>query len=446
MKYTRQQQKWKFLKLYSFRMQLVICAILTISSCSKSASSEGGILILENVNIVDVENGQILPDQYLIIRDSIIEYIGRQSKDKLIKSSVDLEGKYLMPGLWDMHFHASWDRSNDSLLFSLLLSQGITGIRDMGGDLGILSEMKKHAAGNPASCPMVLGSGPIIDGDPPVFYDFTIPLNAGSNITILLDSLVRGGADFIKVYSLLEEELFAQIASYCNKNDISFAGHLSELVDINKSILSGIHSIEHLNRLEELWLRNLESFYPVANVIAEKKIPVCPTLVTYYNKAHMADPGLVIEEYEAFILPALRSEWDMSRLKRIEGKTEEDWKAAAFRLERQKDLVRYLDSIGVPIMAGSDFGGMPFVYPAIGLYQELLLLKEAGLSLASVLSSATIEAARFNGNDRMYGSLKAGKYADILVLDANPLEDLSALSRIRNVYRHGKQIVRKPKK
>ena len=133
-----------------------------------------------------------------------------------------------MPGLWDMHFHLCWMNNNDSLLFPVLLKNGITGIRDMGGDLHIMNNFKSRMKNKMIIAPEIYGAGPILDGNPPVQPDFSLPLDDNSNIENLLDSLKNNGAEFFKVYSLIKEKQPTAIAAYCTTHNMTFEGHLSE--------------------------------------------------------------------------------------------------------------------------------------------------------------------------------------------------------------------------
>jgi imidazolonepropionase-like amidohydrolase len=149
----------------------------------------------------------------------------------------------------------------------VLLDHGITGIRDMGGDLNIMQEFKEEIKNGHIAGPEIYGAGPIIDGNPPVYKDFTIPVDNQTEVIPILDSLRLKGVDFFKTYSLIKEKQINQIASYCKKNNFSFAGHLSEYIEPEISIEYGQKSIEHLNRLEEIWHNNKIRSNQIAKLI-----------------------------------------------------------------------------------------------------------------------------------------------------------------------------------
>jgi len=180
--------------------------------------SDTTFLVIKNINIVNVLSGKILKKQDVVIKGQFIYYIGNSFTEKTSANTkyIDGKGKYLCPGLWDMHFHLCWDKYNDTLLYPALLKNGITGIRDMGGDLKIMNDFKQI---KPVNNLNIFGAGPMIDGNPPVYRDFSMPVDDSSDITKLLDSLKNNGSDFFKTYSLIKEEQLKEISAYCKKND-----------------------------------------------------------------------------------------------------------------------------------------------------------------------------------------------------------------------------------
>jgi imidazolonepropionase-like amidohydrolase len=312
----------------------------------------------------------------------------------------------------------------------------------MGGDAHLLEAYRQRILEQPTAGPIIHGAGPILDGTPPVFADFSLPLNSDSPIEAILDGLGSLDVDFFKVYSLLDSASLHRIAQYADAHAIPFAGHLSEHVDPHWSIEWGQASIEHLNRLEELWPTKKEQLASLVDLMRSKGTFLCPTTVIYQKKAVMNDSLSIWRmEDNGFIPPLLLSEWQQSRDGRLERYPESaDWERLEERFDEQRDLINYLHQAGVPILAGSDFAGMPFVYPGYGLHEELALLVEAGLSPLEALQSATIQPARFFGLSDRYGLVKEGYQADLLLLQANPLENIRHSLSIVEVVRAGKLV------
>ena len=420
---------------------LLIFILLTGCFTAKNSQVKSSTVIIKNINVIDVINGRVLPNQDVVIKDKAIYFIGNRFSGIIPSNSTSIDGtgKYLSPGLWDMHFHLCWDKNNDTLLYPILLKNGIMGIRDMGGDLDIMKSFKKKLASDSIIGPEIYGAGPIIDGNPPVYYDFSIPVDDKSNIPAILDSLKTNGSDFFKTYSLIREPQLKAISNYCLKHNMTFAGHLSEYIQPEISISYGQKSIEHLNRLDEIWQVNKSRIDSIAQLMLVNHTCLCPTLITYQLKTRIFDTSVINHEYAKFIPASLMKDWKVSWEKRIQQHSNlSDLTILNKVFEGQMELVNHLHKMGVMILAGSDFGGMPYVYPGISLYQELRLMVDAGLSNIEALKTATINPAIYLSRQENYGSLSVGKYADMIILEHNPFDNIDNLKTIITVIVKGK--------
>ena len=278
----------------------------------------------------------------------------------------------------------------------------------------------------------------MIDGKPPVYTDFSLPVDDNTNMTAVLDSLKNNGADFFKPYSLIKEKELRAISVYCTKNNFQFAGHLSEYIDPEISISSGQKSIEHLNRLDDIWKDNKNRLDSIANLMIVNQAFICPTLITYQLKTKIRDTAIVNNNYSKYISSSLKSEWQSAWEKRLTRHTKlADWEELNKTFQSQMQLINHLNKMGVMILAGSDFAGMPYVYPGISLHQELKLLVEAGLSNYEAIKTATINPAIFMGKQNLYGSVSVGKFANMLILEMNPLDNIENLKTIKFVIIKG---------
>jgi imidazolonepropionase-like amidohydrolase len=425
---------------------LKLFSILFFCNSFKSipAADTPSYTVIRNVNIVDVIKGRIITHKTVIVKDSLISVIFSNNNNNpaypVNARIIDGTDKFLMPGLWDMHFHIAWDNSNDTALFELLLKYGITGIRDMGGSLSILNKFKKEIKEDPGASPEIFGAGPIIDGNPPVHKDFSLPVDSLTDLEYQLDSLVRNGVDFFKVYSLLRQPELEEISNYSKTSHIPFAGHLSEYTEPEASIKLGQKSIEHFNRLEDIWLIDKKRMSNIAKLMRNNNTWLCPTIITYFLKLHMIDPSIVNNSLEKYINPELKKEWltaRESRRKKLNAKELLSKQEELFK--QQNALLFFFYSKKIKLLAGSDFAGMPFVYPGIGLHQELELMVKSGIPVAEVLKSATINPALYFGIENKNGSVEAGKYADLLLLGENPLIDIRNTLTITRVFKRGKE-------
>jgi len=421
-------------------LYLILCICSTNIIFGQQDNAYSDFLIIKHINIIDLMTGKVVKNQDVVIKEQFIYYIGNSFSERTSAHTkyIDGQGKYLCPGLWDMHFHLCWDKNNDTLVYGALLKNGITGIRDMGGDLKIMNDFKNVSNNFKLK---IYGAGPMIDGNPPVYRDFSISVDHHSDITKLLDSLRKNGSDFFKTYSLIKEEQLKEIAIYCAKNHMHFAGHLSEYVKPERSIALGQKSIEHLNGLDEIWNESKCRFDSLVNLMLANNTYVCPTIVIYQLKTKLRDTTIKNKAYSKYIAATLAAEWNTTWTKREDKhKKLNDWDALNKTYLSQLKLVNRLYKKGVTLLAGSDFAGMPYVYPGISLHQELKLLTIAGLSNYEALKTATINPAIFMDKQNLYGSISIGKYADMLILEKNPLHNIDNLQSIGHVIINGELI------
>lgn len=425
----------------------IICILfgLLISGCRVTTNPQlgGADVLIRHINVVDVITGTLLPDQLIAITSDTFSYVGPDPGrlDTVVGARyIDGSGRYAIPGLWDMHVHVCWSDTNAQLLLPALLAHGITGVRDMGGDLHILNDFKQRVLADPTAGPEILGCGPIIDGDPPVFPDFTLSVDSTTDITGTLDSLAAHGADFFKVYSLLLPGELQRIASYSAAHKLAFAGHLSEYIEPESAITLGQHSVEHLNRLDEIWYEAPARLDSIADLMAEHHAWSCPTLIVYQRKSHMYDP-LIQDTVMDKRVTSLQAEWQQaltSRTERYGAPHQRD--SLDQRYRHQLELVKRLRDRGVRLLAGSDLAGAPFVYPGTGLLEELERLSDAGLSNAEVLRCATSSPAEYLNVLGERGTITTGKQADLVILEHDPLIAIRAVRSITAVFHRGRLV------
>ncbi len=427
----------------TFLTVLIGLAALIIYACNQ-VDDHGATFLIRHAHVIDLEDGSLEEDQRVFIKDNLIVQVEPDDATEFaaIPNQLDAQGQFLLPGLWDMHVHLCWETALDSLFAQAFLQYGITGVRDMGGSLEVLNAYRERIKEQPIHGPNIVGCGPFLDGNPPLQFGFSVPIDQRVEVEGVLDSLVQAGSDFFKVYSLLSEESLQAIARAATKLDRPFAGHLSELIDPVAAIESGMASVEHLNRLEDFWPADSIQLEEIASLMGAQPTYLCPTLVVYHRKAWMNERDAITRPIdEGFIPPILRQEWRTGRRARLQNyPAREDWIKLKERFLEQQQLVLYLHQLGVPLLAGSDFAGMPYVYPGYGLHEELQLLVSAGLSPLAALQSATIRPVEYLGIADQFGSVAPGKVADLLLLKRNPLEDISHTLSIREVLREGRLI------
>ncbi|MCB0638223.1 MAG: amidohydrolase family protein, partial [Lewinella sp.] len=393
------------------RTTLLLLFLSTLLACeSDPMAGQHFSLIIRHAQVVDVRAGEIADNQRIYIRDSMIYALAPERRTLAATADrvIDAQGDYVLPGLWDMHVHMCWQTGLDSLFGQAFLQYGITGVRDMGGDLLLTRHYEQRSAADPGYGPTLLGCGPILDGDPPVQPGFSLVLRPDEDPGPLLDSLRKGGSDFFKVYSLLPEASVRAVAKYANDHGMTFAGHISEYLEAATAVELGQRSLEHLNRLEGL---DSTAWTALIAAMRTHDTYLCPTTVIYQKKAHMGHASQLLRPADSRFIPSvLAEEWAGSQERWLERYPQPaDREALAEIFQSQQTLIHDFFRAGIPLLAGSDFAGMPFVYPGYGLHEELALLVESGLSPAEALRTATLHPARFWGLEASQGSIAAGK-------------------------------------
>jgi hypothetical protein len=375
----------------------------------------------------------------------------------------DCRGKYLIPGFWDMHIHnAGDDSSNRNEYVPLFLANGVTGIRDMFGDPEMLKLKRDIDAGSFLGPRLVVGS-PIIDGSNP-FIRGSLLASTQDQGRHLVDSLSDAGYDFIKIYSLIREPVYLAIADECKKKAIPLEGHLPTEIGLVEAVEAGQRSFEHnfnVNRYlsgkeaEILkWAHHyLDTVHSVRNgefmvhteplLISEKdfqmpsgvlkkmienRVAVVPTLTLSQGRSINADTMAKRTKGLEYLTSGFVNYW-IHQQPSLPGEFVQLFGAAA----------KFLMNNGVLILAGTDVNN-PFCVPGFGLQQELINLRDAGLSNLQVLQTATINPAKFLYKEKELGTVTVGKLADLLVLEDNPLLDISNTQKIAAVIVNGKFI------
>ena len=342
---------------YKMKLYLTfILSLLFLLTCK--GQSDSFDIVIKDISIIDTKQQLIIPHKTIYINGDRIVKIesSKKSKRTTAKTIIDGKGKFLSPGFWDMHVHTCWKDNLDESVFPILLSYGITGVRDMGGSLKILNSFKQKAKNNPASYPNLFGAGPILDGENPVHPDFSIPLTS-YNVKGVLDSLYKNGADFYKVYSLLPKNVLDTIMTYSEKIQIPFSGHISEYITPEDASKLGQKSFEHLNRLEDLQndTSRLSAFIKLAK---SNNTWLCPTLIIYKRKSEFAKNEFYVHSLYTDLDNDLKNEWEQLQKKRQNKVlTEEEALQFQARYENQKKLVKNCYDNGILLLLGTDFAG-----------------------------------------------------------------------------------------
>lgn len=455
------------------------CFAGLLPTWSFSQERGGGRVTFVSVTIIDTAGGALQKNMTVVVSDGRIEGIGKTVAAERTGGRaghvIEAHGKFLIPGLWDMHTHVaginadpSWAKS---VLIPLLVANGITGIRDMGGDLDALLAWRKAIENGTIIGPHIVAAGPMLlparrPGAPAAAADPAV-LRVGTveEARAAVDSLQKRGADFIKVISLPRDPYFA-MAEEAKKDEISFVGHVPPRVTAVEASKSGQKSIEHIiysslafdcsSKEEELRKKLLtgseqdgaDATDEANRTFSREKAAalwatfrhngtwVTPTLFSIRANARRLDSA---QDAQLAYLPAsLRKEWAPPT-----SPSKDDRDAAAWwgrQFENDRKLTGEMHRAGVRLLAGSDSLDR-YVFVGTSLHEELKMLVDAGLTPLEALQTATRNPAEFLAR-KNEGAITIGNAADLVLLDGNPLEDIGNTRKISGVMAAGRYFSR----
>jgi Amidohydrolase family len=448
-------------------MRIVVFYLVIIFS-SLSSFSQNNSFVLLHVNVVDIHSGNIQENMNVKISGNKIAAISTSKNDLENGRLIEAKGKYLIPGLWDMHVHI---RGREDIFFPMLIMNGITGIRDMHNPKRCYTAGKwRDSINNSNSIAPRIGAvaGCIVDGPGDGRnYGFLVA-NTEQEGRLIVDSLKNSGADFIKVYSLLTPKVYAAIADEAKKQNIPFAGHIPLFMDAVDCAAAGQKSFEHMDNFlqycstrketflhfyrDSVFIAKSEDFERIARLklnsfdsattslfckrLAELGTFVDPTLVVSMPerwKKRLTDQNV----FSTKDVPAELAAWFGSKK---EIPYEDDLEFDLFR--DKLELIRYFKSANVKLLAGTDMSAIHRPVAGYSLHDELEIYVAYGLTPLEALRTATINPAVFLNRQDELGSVEKGKLADLVLLDANPIADIKNANKIFAVIINGKYLDR----
>ena len=447
-----------------------------LAFASAAAAQSGPDLLIRHATVVDVAGGRTLADQAVAVEGDTIRAVGpdRTLSGKFKRArQVDARGKFVMPGLWDMHVHFGGGpelTEENRALLPLYVANGVTTVRDAAADLApLVLDMRAAVAERRLLGPTIFTSGPKLEGYKPLWKG-TIEVGTLAEVGAALDRLQAMKVDFVKITdNTLKPDIFLYAVGEAKRRGLKTSAHTPYALTIRKAVDAGLSSIEHVDYLikagspreaeigaafaagqitygeaSDAFTDSFDAAYAagVYRQLARGGVSVTPTLnmgriLAYLDREdHSKDAGL------SYIGPGLRKTYDW----RVERAAKATPQQVAERHKEYELSVRVLPMLvkaGIPIMAGTDAGYLnSFNYPGWGLHDELDRYVEAGLTPQQALTTATITGPRFLGRAGRYGSVSAGKAADLLILNANPLRSIKATRAINAVVLHGRLLDR----
>ena len=433
-------------------------------------------LILRDATVVDVAAGRLVTGQAVVTRgDRILAVVdSKQLGQYKAKKTLSLKGRYLIPGLWDSHVHFGGGEAlieENRQLLPLYLAHGITTVRDCAGDLSsTVLQWRDDIAAKKLLGPTIFASGAKLEGYKPLWKG-TQEVGTPEEVGQALDKLKSDKADFVKITeNTMRADIYLDALRQAKARGLPSSAHLHGQVTLDQASEAGLGTLEHLNYLiraatpreAELTAQvvagtitarsaaeqSLASYDEATARAAFKRLAargtaVVPTLSVIRITAYLDQDDHANDDYLKYIGPKLRQTYDW-RVKRaaLDGPDAIAYRHASY--EKTARLLPLLAEAGVEIVAGTDAGFLnSFDYPGQALHDEMAVYVRSGLTPAQALRSAVVAGPRFLGKLDGYGALAEGKVADVVVLKANPLQDIAATRQIDAVVTQGRLLDRK---
>lgn len=458
--------------------------LVFIASCTSSNDFKDASFAITNVTIIDAKNGG-RENQTVIVKGNKIIALDNASKLDFSGElkTIDGKGKYLIPGLWDAHVHLTYEPEMTTSMFDLFLVNGVTSVRDTGGELELVMPLKRAADADPKNKPRVKVAGPLLDGVPTVYDGVSrIKLGIGAGTpaaaAALVDQFVAQGVDLIKSYEMLTPASFSAVLKRANEQGKVVTGHVPLSMDVIDASNQGLRSMEHMRNLEMSISDDHDSLLKVrtemlfnknnllglelrSSIHSAQRIHAIQTaneerrnevLKVLHDNDTWQTPTLSIVTPGAF-RPFANQSW-RDNFKYLPTDIEKRWTALALSTSATTlnetdfifpnwamEMVNHLKTAKVPMMAGTDTP-IFLLTPGFSLHNELVLLVQAGLTPLEAIETATSHPAQYFGLENELGLIEKGMLADLLLLNDNPLEDIQNTQKINAVFKDGKHFDR----
>lgn len=461
---------------------------LTLNSVHPIAANS---LAIRHVNLIDATGKPTQTDMAVIIVGDRILSIGKTGKVKIPEGAevIDATGKYLIPGLWDSHLHLTIAAGQDvtrELFAPMLVAYGVTTVREMGGDWQRVRQLRQEIVEGKVIGPRIFAPGPFVDGPQPADVNF-LPVANEAEARQAVRKLKADGVDFIKVQAGLSLDSWRAVTDEARQVSIPVAGHIPEAVSAFDVAASNQRSIEHVSPVlpgdagimlacsgkeaelraelaaiktaaedknanrQQLRQRQRELQRLMAmtydapkcvrlfSLLIKNRIHVVPTQIWSTRFAPLSAEDLPKDESLRLAPASMRTRWDKRRGDVIKASSPEDFAFRQMLAGKSRALVTAMIRARVPLLAGTDaMDG--YVLPGASLHEELELFVQSGMTPLAALQSATRDAANFFGKLNSLGTIERGKIADLVLLDADPLQSIANTRRIHAVVLGGRLI------
>ncbi|WP_276389239.1 amidohydrolase family protein [Eudoraea chungangensis] len=437
--------------VFAIILALVLTGIITLGvdslgtgylKINKSDLAYNDAYLITNVNVIPMNQDTVLVNKMLYINKGRIEKIADSIEIKEVQI-FDANNKYLTPGLIDMHVHV-WDRYE----LGLYLSNGVTAVRNLWG-MPMHLRIKEDVNDNKIISPIFVTTGPKLTGQE-FIGDDNINLSHPKEATEKVISYKDRGYDLIKTYYGLDKEIFDAVIDQANSSGMDIVAHPSQKVPFSYHLNPQIKSIEHAEEIVQQPLHfdmDTLKLQPIIDSISQAKhTSYCPTLTGFNNIYQMMiDDRILDSKLLAYMNPLIKKADSKTQFERWFNAKQEDPETVN-RIKTQHDfhitIVKKLHEANATIICGTD-AGIGVTIPGFSIHQELAFYKEAGLSNYEVIKTATVNASKTHTIMNQLGTIEEGKIANFLLVDENPLVELSSLENPTYVFVKGRKLNRK---
>ncbi len=432
-------------------------------------------VVLTHITVIDMTGASPKSDMTIIINGNLITALGKSNKIRVPQNAqvVDARGKFLIPGLWDMHVHLQ-----ATTPFPLFIANGVLGVRHMGGNLKQVYQWREQVRQGKLLAPRIVACGSVVDNKDEPEDVISVLTAAEGREAVSINK--KQGADFIKIYDGVSREAYFALVEEAKKQGITFAGHVPIAVNSFEASNAGQKSFEHLTNI----LRSSSTLEPdvieqtvkatfkpsgkpnnfsdiAARIAVRSKIELetfseqkarllfallvknhtwqVPTLVALKSRTYADDFAGTSDPRMKYITQEELENWKPENNFFLKFRTPEFIEVRKTEDKKDDELVGEMHKAGVPFMTGTDIPAA-YLYTGFSLHDELALLVKDGFTPMEALQAATINPAKFLGLEKSLGTIEKGKFADLVLLDANPLERIAITKKISAVIVNGRYL------
>ncbi len=397
---------------------------LALALCGCSTVPLDDTLEIRHATVIDPASGTVTRDRCIRISGDTISGVA-DCAPTAHGAALDAKGRWVIPGLWDMHVHAVWHDDVFEPFFDAFIRFGVVGIRDMGGDLDVLQRARWYLQQPATIGPYLVAAGPFLDGPKPINPSLSLALQTRQDGVAAVRKIAARGVDFVKLYTLLPGDAALGAMAEAKRRGLPVVGHLPASMDLETAVRHGMSGIEHM-AVEIGGLCDpgdpADSCAAVFDMLKRAGVALTPTLIVRRRRAELDLPGIADRARVDQMPDVVARDWIARRDLALDTLTRKDWIARRAQFHRERTLTARAIREGARVLAGTDAGDL-FVAPGASLHDELAMLVEAGMSEMQALRAATADATAVLGfADR--GIVREGAQADLVILASDPLEDI----------------------